>query len=230
MAAHLRHLLATDRLTFRDMTASFKLSAGTRIGRLVLLQPERRKTHWYWLCKCDCGSVKAAREDHLRSRKTQSCGCGKMESLERCWKARVVHGDCSRKGKAREFQVWVNMRRRCTDPLDAGFERYGGRGIRICTRWSSYANFIADMGRMPTPKHTIERKNNDGNYEPSNCVWATRLDQANNRRSNHVLTHGGETLTIAQWSRRVGIPQLTLAARIRRGWSTAKSLTQPLRK
>lgn len=96
--------------------------------------------------------------------------------------ANVRHGGARRSGRDAEYNVWHKMLQRCRDELSADFKNYGGRGIEVCSRWSDYGNFIADMGHRPTPAHTLERKNNDIGYGPDNCIWATRLEQAANRR------------------------------------------------
>lgn len=117
-----------------------------------------------------------------------------------------------------EYRIWIDIRRRCNDPGRPGFRDYGGRGIRICNRWIDFANFLTDMGKRPSPEHSIDRINNDGDYEPSNCRWATPKEQSNNRRSNHYITIEGETMTIAQWCEKYDIPDTTFHNRLRRGW------------
>jgi hypothetical protein len=104
---------------------------------------------------------------------------------------------------------------------------YGGRGISVCERWSEFDNFLADMGRRPSPEHTIDRKDNNGNYEPGNCQWATRLAQGGNKRNNVVLTANGYSFTLSQWSKITGIGITTISHRINHGWDTKKALTEP---
>ncbi len=202
---------------------------GKRFGRLLVLSESKPASKWktFVKCKCDCGAEKFIREDHIKSGRSKICGCLNREAT---LKSNSKHGGCRRSGHAPEFDVWVGMNSRCHNPSYPAFYRYGGRGISVCEKWHhSYANFISDMGRKPTPSHTIERLNNNGNYEPSNCKWATRKEQANNRRTNHFMTHAGKTLTASQWSEILGIHSLTLVARSKRGWSDEKTLTTPLR-
>lgn len=116
------------------------------------------------------------------------------------------------------YRAWVEMRRRCGNPKRASWKDYGGRGITVCDRWQSYPEFLADMGYATTSDHRIERINNDGNYEPGNCRWATAKEQANNRRSSHYLTIDGETKTIQEWCDEYGQADTTVHNRLRRGW------------
>lgn len=128
-----------------------------------------------------------------------------------------------------EYQSWYSMRCRCNNPNASNYARYGGRGIRVHERWDVFENFLADLGPRPSPSHTLDRIDVDGNYEPGNCRWATWQEQHRNRRNNHRLSFRGETLTVQEWSERIGIPVKTLHERLRRGLSTERALTQPLR-
>lgn len=129
----------------------------------------------------------------------------------------------------REYKVWGDMLRRCRKENHPDYKDYGGRGITVCERWLNFAKFIADMGARPSDSHSLDRKNNDGNYEPSNYRWATELQQNNNTRSNRYITFNGRTLTIAEWSAEFNINQQTLFARISvYGWTIERALTQPV--
>ncbi len=118
------------------------------------------------------------------------------------------------------------MKKRCEDPKNQSFARYGGRGISVCERWQKFENFLEDMGLRPKGT-SINRRNNDGNYEPENCEWATNEVQQNNRSDNHTLTLNGRTQTMAMWARETGLAWTTIKARINQlGWPVEKALTQ----
>ena len=128
-----------------------------------------------------------------------------------------------------EYRIWKGMIQRCTDPHRKAYRNYIGRGIKVCERWKSFSLFFADMGPKPTPKHTIERINNEGDYEPTNCRWATAKEQSRNRRNNHKLSLNGVTLIVSQWAEKLSVHPDTLNHRLHRGWSDERTLTQPLR-
>lgn len=156
---------------------------GQRFTRLVVLDRAGSNARGTsrWLVQCDCGTRKIVRGDVLtrKAEPTKSCGCLHLEILRRSH--RLVHGD----SRSAEWWTWIGMIQRCEDANHHNWERYGGRGITVCERWrSSYAVFLADMGRKPSPKHSIDRyPNNSGNYEPGNCRWATASEQRQNQRN-----------------------------------------------
>ncbi|HQW57347.1 MAG TPA: helix-turn-helix transcriptional regulator [Gammaproteobacteria bacterium] len=138
----------------------------------------------------------------------------------------ITHGLYSKHKKA--HYIWRGMMARCHNPKNKAFCRYGQRGISVCLSWHNFANFLKDMGEPPIGL-TLERLNNDGNYEPSNCRWVSMKSQMNNRRSNHYITFEGRTQTRQQWIDEINIPKSTFANRLKRGWSIQKILHTSIR-
>jgi hypothetical protein len=132
--------------------------------------------------------------------------------------------------KSPEYLVWGTMISRCTNPKVEKYPQYGGRGIKVCDRWLSFLNFISDLGHRPSAKHSLERKDNNGDYCPSNCRWATRKEQGRNRRTNHIIEAGGLKATLVEWSEVTGISEANLKNRINNlGWDSFRALTTPVK-
>jgi hypothetical protein len=161
---------------------------GKKFGRLVVIDESTafNEKHSAFLCRCDCGNVLPVRWNHLGRLHTTSCGCRQRDVVSA---RETKHGMC----RSKVYSVWSSMIQRCRSEKNSHWHRYGGRGIKVCQRWiDSLANFYADMGPRPSPKHTIDRINNDGNYEPGNCRWATHAENARNG------TRAKITITIAK--------------------------------
>jgi hypothetical protein len=170
---------------------------------------------------CDCGRKKPFDPSNLRHGRSKSCGCGIGDAIRL---AVTKHGH----SKKPEYSAWVNMLKRCTDSDHPSYRHYGGRGIEVHKDWWNFENFFADVGPRPSPQHSLDRfPNNNGNYEPGNCRWATQREQMNNTRAVHNLEYQGRKQSIAEWSRATGISQRALSNRISRGWPIERALTQP---
>lgn len=181
------------------------------------------------LVRCDCGTEKVMRVCEVYGGRTKSCGCWKRK---RMGNLNLRHGEARVDGAAStpEWRAWSAMISRCEATTWRDYANYGGRGIRVCDRWrGSFEAFIEDMGRRPSPGHSLDRIDVNGNYEPDNCRWATLEQQANNKRNSAFITAFGKTLTVAQWSRETGLTQHVIQTRKTAGWAAERILTAPLR-
>lgn len=187
------------------MVAAAQL-AGMTFGRLTVLRREgSRKGGVLWRCRCTCGNVAFVNTASLNSGNTRSCGCIRTERIVAC-RRKIKHG----KADSSEYVAWLNMRKRCYDTNAINYHNYGGRGISVCQAWrESFEAFYRDMGDKPEPGHSLDRIDPDGNYEPSNCRWASRAVQNANTRPNvhspKPLTVGGVTKTTKEWANDLGM-------------------------
>lgn len=191
---------------------------GDAFGYLTVIArtPSKFVKQARWLCRCTCGVQKEFYTTHLRSKNTKSCGC-RFRAMQR--EAKVTHGLSG----SPTHTTWTLMKQRCLNPNAPDYDKYGGRGITVCERWLSFANFFADVGERPQGK-TLDRVNNDVGYEPGNCRWATLVEQQANRRNTKTLTYKGETLPVSEWARRANMPNNRLHMRLRNGWSPDRAL------
>lgn len=214
--------------------ANFIDLTGQKFGRLLVLervenyiQPNGTiKARWKCLCECGKHCVVCSRE--LRYGKTKSCGCFKLEIFKT---SKMTHG----KTYTRLYGVWKELKKRCYNPSDKYYKDYGGRGITVCQEWKNNFQAFYDWAmangydeNAPKWLCTIERINTNGNYEPNNCKFATIKEQANNRRSNHLLTYNEKTYTLTEWSEITGIKRKTIEYRLKSNWSIEKALYTPV--
>ncbi len=189
---------------------------GRRFGSLTVVRfHEVTKGHACWLVKCDCGNERSVRHGKLLAISKAGCYCNPE-----------YHGKC----ESPEYRTWKKMKERCTNPNAHNYKFYGGRGITICSRWlNSFSAFLEDMGEKPSPRHSIERKDNNGPYCPENCVWATIIEQAGNRRSTKMVTIHGHCKRLIDWASFVGTPVRVIQCRLALGWDPAKAIFHPMR-
>jgi len=177
-----------------------------------------------WLCECICGNTKIITGCDLRSSSTKSCGCLLKEGNQ------LRHGQNKGQKPTRTYKSWDGMKQRCNNPKDKDYKSYGGRGITVCEEWQEFSNFFKDMGECPEGC-SIDRIDNNKGYNKENCRWATRKQQARNRRSNRTLTFDGKTRCLSFFAEEYGIPRSTLRNRLDMfHWSIEKALTTPVRK
>ena len=190
--------------------------SGQQFGRLTVIERRGSTKHSdaTWRCRCECGNEAVVIGRCLISGRTRSCGCLRREMAANL--SKPTHGMTSTK----LFRVWGNMRERCSRPRHKSFDSYGGRGITVCAEWQNDFKAFYDwaMANGYRDGLTIDRIDTNGNYEPSNCRWATQKEQQNNRRSNRRITYNGETMTTQQWSERLDIHVDTIRWRLSHGW------------
>lgn len=180
-----------------------------------------------WLCRCECGTERRVRHYLLTSGKSKSCGCFQREDLGA---RKLKHGYAAGGVIQPEYNAWKAMVDRCTKPALRMYRHYGGRGITVCDRWrESFSNFIADMGDRPSPKHSLDRIENDKGYEPGNCRWAIPEVQQNNRRNTVHVEHNGERLPLAVVVKRHSVVDVEVVrCRVfRQGWSLERAMSTP---
>lgn len=215
------------------MPNPIQVTLGKRYGRLTIVcEAPRRLTSAgrpirVFQCHCDCGTTVDVSLSDLRSGHTSSCGCLHRQVVAKLGRSNATHGMTD----SLTWKSWKSMLDRCYGEHRTDNHNYKARGIIVCERWRhSFEAFLADMGERPSRRHSIERIDNDGHYEPGNCCWATPEQQGRNRRTNHNMTMNGQTMCLKDWANKVGIRETTLWARLKAGWSIEKSLSAPVRK
>jgi len=194
---------------------------GEVFGNLTVERYSRYEDHrTYWLCRCTCGEVVEVPAYRLVNGKRKSCRVNGHN-----WQMPGIRSE-----HLKEYSVWSGMRQRCENPLHEAYKNYGGRGIKVCERWKTFANFISDMGPRPTAKHTIEREENSVGYEPMNCVWATTAQQARNKRTNVYVEYLGRRQLLSDLCVELGLSSCTIQGRLKRGWTVGRALTTPVDK
>lgn len=183
---------------------------------------EKHRGRYKWRCQCKCGAIAYASTADLKAERVTSCGCRQAAM-------RQEQSEPSKSSRP-EYVIWQGMKKRCYNDACRSWKSYGGRGIRVCDEWrDSFDAFFRDMGPRPTAQHSLDRIDVNGHYEPSNCRWVLRKQQANNKQSTVRLTLGGKTHTIGEWAEITGIPYRTIALRLKLGWTVERALTQPKR-
>lgn len=197
----------------------YHFQSGLRFGRLTTVSvSDKRNKHgrYPWLCICDCGSKMLVQPEHLFKKATVSCGCFQVQRTIERNKANTKHGHCVGPVMSPTHNTWASMKQRCLDVDSDNYPKYGGAGITICERWTVFENFLADMGERPDGC-TLDRIDNSKGYSRENCRWATPKEQARNRRNSLKLTIGRQTMTLVEWSEKVGIPYHKLKKRLTDG-------------
>lgn len=193
--------------------------SGKRFGRLVVLcratVPGARNV--MWRCQCDCGETTIGAAANIGKTKF-SCGCLASENGTKTLRVnRLARTDLHGLSRLAEYRIWSKMKGRCLNKKDPKFHRYGGRGIVVCDRWKdSFENFLEDMGPRPSKRHSIDRIDNNGNYEPGNCRWAIEKVQARNRSTTRKITINGVTLCVREWCETLGVPDWKPAHLVRK--------------
>lgn len=193
---------------------------GSRFGTLTVIGEKKVNSRFDCVVRCDCGIQKTMQKGNLQ--RAKSCGCLTNSLIS---KARTRHGMTD----SPTWKTWKSMLDRCYLREHKSFKDYGSRGISVCPSWHTYENFLVDMGLRPDGLQ-LDRVNNDLNYAPGNCRWATPKQNCNNRRNSVFLEHNGDRLTIAQWAARLRCDPSALGNRLRNGWSVPEALTRPIKK
>jgi len=196
------------------------MNKGEKYNKLTAIRfVEKRNRKECWLWRCECGKEKVIRVTNVKSGGTKSCGCLYMQLIKTKGQNNKTHGMT----KSVTYKSWSCMFVRCYNKNSSDYKHYGERGIKVCQEWKTFDGFYSDMGDRPKGK-SLDRIDNNKGYCPENCRWATRKEQNNNKRNNHLLTYNGKTKTIAEWAEDRNIKYDTIWARIKYGWNTERAL------
>lgn len=198
---------------------------GQRFGRLLVKEYLGRVHHSsQWRCICDCGTEVVTQASGLRTGTTKSCGCWRSDRMS---KLTLKHGEKGgdRRNRSPEYKAWDSIKQRCFNPNGRDWKWYGGKGIRISDEWRyDFRAFLSYVGRRPSPKHSIDRIDSNGHYEPGNVRWASWTEQANNRSNNRDVNG----LSLKEAAAKAGIPYVTVKSRLSKGWSVQRALETPV--
>lgn len=216
--------LTTNNLPYKQI----RNLQGQRFGRLQVLEyagnsPTYKQSIAQWKCLCDCGTMKNIVGAQLTKGSVQSCGCFARDSSRiRGWK----HGESCKSGNTPEYRAYYGAKERCESSASKNYENYGGRGIEF--RFTSYEEFLTEVGRRPSSKHSLDRIDVDGHYEKGNLRWATSKEQSRNRRKHREIIAFGETLILAVWAERFNLPRVTITSRLELGWCNECAVSLPV--
>jgi len=203
--------------------------SGQTYGRLFVLSKDGRQDtcgNFTYLCRCSCGNEKVVSGKLLKRGETVSCGCFQRDSR---YTNTLKHGHFRDRKPTKVRVAWSSMKDRCLNPKNKQFKDYGGRGVTVHEPWiNDFESFLAHVGEPPSQKHSIDRIDTNGNYEPGNVRWATPIEQQHNKRKTvKRISFAGVVLTISEWGKMLGFAPHVLHGRIRRGWSISDTLTKP---
>lgn len=209
------------------MAPPIKNLVGQRFGFLTVIKLAEKdhRNLVVWECVCDCGNTTIVLGGTLKNGGTKSCGCYRI-ALVKSRTRRKIHGHCVKGKFSGTYETWKGIKERCQNRKHVQFRNYGGRGIRLCERWQSFEGFLSDMGERPLA-HSIDRIDNDGNYEPGNCRWATDDQQRINKRTTFRVMYCGEVRPLAEVTAALGVNHARVYTRMRRlGWSLERAIVE----
>lgn len=192
---------------------------GQKFGMLTVVKIDSiRNGNAYFECRCDCGDTHVTSGQNLKRGATKSCGC-------------ITHDYSHGMSDSITYKSWASMKERCNNPNHVSYPHYGALGIKYVPEWANFEAFFADMGERPSKNYQLDRIDPDGNYTPENCRWATKLQNARNKRRVKRITYNGKTQTIKEWAKEIGLNYQTLFYRISiQGWDIKRALTEPVNK